>query len=118
MVESRRTHSTTGKVEEARRYFISSNSSLTAERLLELTRGHWSIENNLHWVLDVEFGEDQCRIRGRQCADNFSRLRRIALSMLKATALPRKKRMSIKAQRRYCDHRLDYLTRVLSTTVS
>lgn len=115
MIESRRTHSTTGKVEEGRRYFISSDASMTATRLLELTRGHWSVENNLHWVLDVEFGEDRCRARGRRGADNLSRLRRMALSMLKGTPPPRKKRMSIKAQRRYCDHRLDYLTQVLSS---
>lgn len=51
MVESRRTHSTNGKVEEARRYFISSDASMTAARLLEVTRGHGSVENNLHWVM-------------------------------------------------------------------
>ncbi len=44
------------------RYHISS-LDVPAERLLEVVRTHWSIENQLHWSLDVTFGEDQCRIR-------------------------------------------------------
>ncbi len=44
------------------RYYISS-LDVPAERLLEMVRTHWSIENQLHWSLDVTFGEDQCRIR-------------------------------------------------------
>jgi predicted transposase YbfD/YdcC len=46
-------------------------------------RGHWGIENNLHWQLDVTFQEDQCRIRTGHADANFSILRRTALSMLK-----------------------------------
>ena len=45
-------------------------------------RSHWGIENNLHWQLDVTFGEDQCRIRKGHADANFSILRRTALSML------------------------------------
>ena len=44
------------------RYYISSLDA-PAERLLEVVRTHWSIENSLHWSLDVTFGEDQCRVR-------------------------------------------------------
>ena len=46
-------------------------------------RGHWSIENRLHWQLDVTFQEDQCRIRQGHADANFSILRRTALSLLK-----------------------------------
>ncbi|MGF6604621.1 putative transposase YbfD/YdcC [Paraburkholderia sp. GAS448] len=46
-------------------------------------RAHWRIENNLHWVLDVAFGEDQCRVRVDNAAQNFAILRRIALNLLK-----------------------------------
>ena len=46
-------------------------------------RGHWSIENSLHWQLDVTFGEDQSRLRCGHAAANFSILRRTALSLLK-----------------------------------
>jgi predicted transposase YbfD/YdcC len=46
-------------------------------------RGHWSVENNLHWQLDVSFNEDRRRIRKGHGAENFSRLCRIALNLLK-----------------------------------
>ena len=46
-------------------------------------RGHWGVENNCHWQLDVTFGEDQCRIRKGHGDENFSTLRRTALSLLK-----------------------------------
>jgi predicted transposase YbfD/YdcC len=46
-------------------------------------RGHWGIENHLHWQLDVTFQEDQCRIRKGHADANFSILRRAALAMLK-----------------------------------
>jgi hypothetical protein len=46
------------------------------------TRGHWGVENALHWRLDVSMNEDQCRLRVNHGAENFSRLRRIALNKL------------------------------------
>ena len=46
-------------------------------------RGHWGIENRLHWQLDVSFGEDQRRVRNDHGAENFSRLCRMALNLLK-----------------------------------
>lgn len=66
-----------------RRYFISSLSDRDAESIGQIIRGHWGIENRLHWSLDVSFGEDNCRIRKDFGAENFSRLRRIALNLLK-----------------------------------
>lgn len=64
------------------RYFISSRF-LSGRRFAEAVRGHWGIENSLHWVLDVSFGEDQSRARQRHIADNLSWLRRFAISLLK-----------------------------------
>ena len=53
-------------------------------RLLErAVRGHWGIENQLHWVLDVQLGEDQCRVRVGHAAENLATLRRIALNLLR-----------------------------------
>jgi len=53
-------------------------------RLLErAVRGHWGIENQLHWVLDVQFDEDQCRVRVGHAAENLALLRRIALNLLR-----------------------------------
>ena len=47
-------------------------------------RGHWGIENSLHWVLDVVFAEDHSRVRKDHGPENFGLLRRMAISMLKA----------------------------------
>ena len=64
------------------RYYILSRK-LTAKQFGAAVRGHWSVENNLHWQLDVTFREDECRIRLGHADTNFSLLRRAALSLLK-----------------------------------
>ena len=64
------------------RYFITS-CYLSGERFAQAVRGHWGIENSLHWVLDVTFDEDQSRTRERFAASNLSWLRRFAISLLK-----------------------------------
>jgi predicted transposase YbfD/YdcC len=64
------------------RYYILSRY-VSAQRFAEAVRSHWSIENRLHWQLDVTFQEDQCRIRKGHADANFSSLRRTALSLLK-----------------------------------
>jgi len=64
------------------RYFIASRF-LSGRRFARAVRGHWGIENSLHWVLDVTFDEDQSRTRHRRMADNLSWLRRFAISLLK-----------------------------------
>jgi predicted transposase YbfD/YdcC len=81
-IEAERYHKATGKTERETRYYI---TSLTpdAARLNRTVRQHWGIENKLHWVLDVGFGEDLSRKRAGHAAQNFSVLNRIALNMLK-----------------------------------
>jgi predicted transposase YbfD/YdcC len=64
------------------RYYILSKK-LTGRRFGAAVRGHWSIENRLHWQLDVTFQEDQCRVRKGHADANLSILRRTALSLLK-----------------------------------
>lgn len=64
------------------RYYIMSRK-LSAKEFAAAVRGHWSIENSLHWQLDVTFGEDQSRLRRGHANANFSILRRTALSLLK-----------------------------------
>ena len=64
------------------RYYIMSRK-LSAKQFAAAVRGHWSIENRLHWQLDVTFGEDQSRLRRGHANANFSILRRTALSLLK-----------------------------------
>lgn len=71
-----------GQTESKRHYFISSHSGRCAQRLGTLIRNHWSVEAQLHWSLDVCFHEDASRVRIANAAENFSRLRRIALMLL------------------------------------
>ena len=78
----RRERTVGGKTTTQVKYFIGSKR-MTARRCAQALRGHWEIENNLHWQLDVSFGEDNSRIQERQAAENFGVLRKNALSLLK-----------------------------------
>ena len=71
-----------GKVSSEIHYFIGSRR-MGARKHARALRNHWGIENNLHWQLDVSFGEDDSRIQNRHGAENFGLLRKIALSFLK-----------------------------------
>ena len=64
------------------RYYIGSIGN-DAKRFATAVRGHWGVENDLHWSLDIAFREDESRIRQRQAAENFTVLRHIALARLK-----------------------------------
>ena len=81
-IESERYHKVSGKTEREIRYYITSLKP-DARRLNGAIRQHWGIENKLHWVLDVGFGEDLDRKRAGHAAQNFSLLNRIALNLLK-----------------------------------
>jgi len=81
-IESERYHKVSGKIEREIRYYITSLRP-DAARLNSVVRQHWGIENKLHWVLDVGFGEDLDRKRAGHTAQNFSILNRIALNLLK-----------------------------------
>lgn len=72
-----------GRKQVERRYFISSHSGRCAQRLGTLIRNHWRVEAQLHWFLDVCFHEDGSRVRIANAAENLSRVRRIALMLLK-----------------------------------
>lgn len=83
MAVSERTDLATGATSCERRYFIGSDERATAEQVATLVRRHWSIENELHWVLDIGFNEDQARQRSGHCASNFATLRHMALNLVK-----------------------------------
>jgi predicted transposase YbfD/YdcC len=93
-----------------RRYFISSLAGTDASGMADIIRGHWSVENKLHWVLDVSFAEDQARQRKDHGAENFSRLRRIALNLLRREAT---KKRGIKGKRLNAAWDHDYLIKLL-----
>ncbi|WP_392384605.1 ISAs1 family transposase [Marinomonas primoryensis] len=91
------------------RYFISSKI-MTAEDVLKATRQHWYVENQLHWVLDVSFGEDQCRARNGYAAENLATTRQIALNLLKQeTSI----KVGIKNKRKACGWDEKYLFKVM-----
>jgi predicted transposase YbfD/YdcC len=71
-----------GKVTTLTRDYITSRP-LTADQLLEAVRGHWSIENSVHWVLDVVFGDDYSRLRSEYGPRNMALLQRIALNLIR-----------------------------------
>ena len=101
-----------GVVHEECRYYILSKY-LSAKRFAQAVRDHWSIENRLHWQLDVTFQEDQCRIRKGNADANFSVLRRTALSLLKNN---HSEKVGIKNKRLLAALDDDYLQEVLFGT--
>jgi predicted transposase YbfD/YdcC len=90
------------------RYFISS-LGLDVKRFANAVRGHWSIENTLHWCLDVTFREDESRLRNRHAADNIAWLKRFAISLLKQ----QQDKESIAMRRRMAGWNPEYLAQVL-----
>ena len=99
-----------GKETKCVRFYISSLPS-DAERLLHIVRKHWSIENDLHWVLDVALNEDHSRIRKDQAPENFAVLRHIALNLLKQE---KSAKGGIHAKQLQAGWKEDYLLKVLS----
>jgi predicted transposase YbfD/YdcC len=69
------------------RYFVLS-LYVSAKRLLEIVRSHWSVENQMHWILDVLFAEDANRARKDAAPENLAILRRLALNILRAHPEP------------------------------
>ena len=73
-----------GKKAKYSHYFIYSCKGMNAEQIMKYKRNHWSIENNLHWVLDMAFREDESRARKDNSAENFNVIRQIAFNILKS----------------------------------
>jgi predicted transposase YbfD/YdcC len=90
VVEAKRTIKTTGETSVTRRYYISSTTA-DAEKHLDYSRGHWSIENELHWVLDVQYGEDDSKVK-KNGARNQATLRKIGLNLIKKFPKTKKRR--------------------------
>jgi predicted transposase YbfD/YdcC len=63
--------------------FYISSAELDSKSLLTAARAHWSVENNLHWQLDVSMNEDACRIRMNNSKENLATVRHVALNLLK-----------------------------------
>lgn len=81
-----------------------------AKEFARAVRGHWSVENSLHWCLDVCFGEDQCRARVGNAAENLAILRHITLNILKRDA---SKKRGIKGKQKNASWDHSYLAKLL-----
>jgi len=99
-----------GKISEETRYFISSLDASDPKRLGQIVRSHWGIENNLHWVLDYAFDEDNQRARKGNSAANMAVIRHIALNLIKAD---KTSKIGIKNRRLKAGWDNDYLMRLL-----
>ena len=119
-VQSKRTDFATGKVSSERRFYLTSldPAEVGIQRLGDLIRGHWSVENNLHWCLDVSFGDDRCRVRKDHGPENLAALKRLSLSLVKRSLPPastklKAQRTSLKTRRLRCGMDDDYLVKTL-----
>lgn len=92
------------------RYYLSS-LAVEAPRFAAAVRGHWSIENSCHWVLDVVFEEDASRVRVRNAAENLGILRRFALNLLKR--METAKKQSVRSKRLRAAWEDDFWLKVL-----
>lgn len=99
------------QITEEVRFFITSFGQ-NIQRFAEAVRGHWNVEIQLHWSLDVSFQEDLCRVRVGHSAENFAVIRRIALNMLKSE---RSAKIGIAAKRKKAGWDESYLTQVVAT---
>jgi predicted transposase YbfD/YdcC len=100
-----------GQTSLERRYYLSSLPQ-DVEKFARAVRSHWGVENQLHWVLDVVFGEDQSRARAGHAAENLATLRRWALNLLKADTRQAKRSIKGKIKAAGWDH--NYLLHLLA----
>lgn len=92
------------------RYFLCSRM-MTAKAFAKAARGHWGIENSLHWVLDVAFREDDCRVRKDHAPENLATVRRLALNLLREEKTVCK--LGVKAKRHRCAIDEEYLQTIM-----
>lgn len=92
------------------RYYISSHTKKTSKQYNEMVRGHWGIENHLHWHLDVTFSEDACRARTGHAPENLNIFRKIALHRISKD----NSKISKKKRRFRASMNTDYLEQILN----
>ena len=125
-VQSRAELSDRSRIET--RYYITS-AELSAQRAAEAVRGHWGIENRLHWVLEVVFAEDQARLRKGHGARNMAVVRHFAINLIRSAPEPERpppmkpqrkatkpRRTSLKLRRKIASWRDDYLATALGAS--
>jgi predicted transposase YbfD/YdcC len=109
MVERKR--EINGKTSIERAFYIGSKGIGDAETFVKAVRSHWGVENRLHWVLDVTFREDGCRVRKGHAPQNLSALRKFALTLLRQdTQYPKR---SLRGRRKTADRLPEYRASLL-----
>jgi len=111
MAMCKRTRTIGGETSCETHYYITSAKQANAERIGHSIRSHWSVENSLHWVLDIAFREDESRIRVGNAQENMALLRKLTLNLLKND---KSKKASIKAKRLSAGWNNEYMTRLLT----
>ena len=96
-----------------RHYYIS-DLPPDAERIAEAARSHWGVENQLHWSLDVGFGEDRRVIRNQNGAQNFASMTRLALMLLRAE---KSGKYGLPTRRKQAAWNNDYLVKVIASEI-
>jgi predicted transposase YbfD/YdcC len=114
IVQIERIRTVDGRTSAERQFYISSLPP-EPERLAHAVRSHWSVENQLHWCLDVGFDEDASRIRDQQAATNIATIARFALSMIKRESTLKR---GVKAKRKNAGWDNSYLLRILSVGIA
>ena len=99
-----------GKIERETRYYITS-MSMTAVHLGHVIRSHWAIENSLHWVMDMMFRDDECRVRTDHAPANFATIKHMAINLLRRP--PGKQ--SLRGRRKAASWDDDFLASLIAT---
>lgn len=116
-IESERTQKATNETEKHTRYYISSKQG-DAKFFNVAVREHWGIENKLHWILDVAFGEDKSTKRAGNAAENYSFVSKIALNLIQKRDDKRGvKKLSVSTKRKKAGWDKDYLLSVLAGAI-
>lgn len=109
-VTRKRTILSTGNTSVEVSYYIGSDAQVTASQVAQTIRRHWSIENELHWVLDIAFREDEARHRAKNTAQNMTILRHFSLNIVKQD---KTRKLGVANSRRRAGWDRDYLLHLL-----
>lgn len=112
MIRRQREDKRTGKKTDEVSYYIVAHPSATAAKVARWVRSHWGIENKLHWTLDMNFDEDQSRVRAGHAAQTFATLRHLVMNLFRDVKSQKKR--SLAKHRQLCGWSRDYLIAVLA----
>lgn len=103
-----------GKSSVKRRYYLCSAANVTAQQVLHWSRNHGGIENNLHWVLDVAFGEDHSKVSTGQGAINLATVRKLAMRIIQED---KQMKGSFKTKRKIAGWNDEYMKAILRKVI-